>query len=109
MVYYLLLALAIISEIIATACLKYSDGFTKVLPSSVCVLAYVICYVAFSKAITHIHLGIAYAIWCGAGIVATALISFFVFKEKLTVAGVIGMLCIVAGCVVLNLSGSKNL
>lgn len=108
MAYYLLLALAIISEIIATTCLKYSEGFTKILPSFACVIAYIICYVSFSKAITHIHLGIAYAIWCGAGIVATALISFFVFKEKLTMTGIFGMLCIVIGCIVLNLNGRSD-
>ena len=106
--YYLLLALAIVSEIIATTCLKYSEGFTKILPSFACVAAYVICYIAFSKAITRIHLGVAYATWCGVGIVATALISLFIFKEKLTTAGIFGMICIVVGCVVLDLNGTGH-
>lgn len=105
---YLLLALAITAEIIATTCLKYSEGFKKVFPSFVCVVAYIICYVAFSKAVTKMNLGVAYATWCGVGIVVTALISFFVFKEKLTISGIFGIICIVIGCVVLNLKGSSH-
>lgn len=106
--YYLLLALAIISEIIATTCLKYSEGFTKILPSFVCVVAYIVCYVAFSRAITRIHLGVAYATWCGVGIVVTALISFFLFKERLTIVDIFGIICIIVGCVVLNLNGAGH-
>ncbi len=108
MVYYLLLALAIIAEIVATTCLKYSEGFTKILPSFACIAFYIVCYVSFSKAITRIHLGIAYATWCGIGIVVTALISVVIFKEKLSMAGILGIFFIVAGCLMLNLSGSGH-
>ena len=54
--YYLLLAVAIIAEIIATSLLKASQGFTKLLPGAGCVLFYVICYYTFSKAINGINL-----------------------------------------------------
>lgn len=105
---YLLLILAIAAEIVATTFLKYSEGFSKMMPSLVCVVSYIICYVSFSKAVTKINLGVAYATWCGAGIVVTALISFFVFKEKLTISGIFGIICIVIGCVVLNLNGNSH-
>lgn len=105
---YVLLALAIVAEIIATTFLKYSDGFTKLFPSIACVIAYVFCYFTFSKAIREIDLGIAYATWCGVGIVATAVISFVVFKEKLSILGMVGVLFIVVGCILLNLFGSGH-
>lgn len=101
--HYFLLGLAILCEISATTMLKYSEGLTKLYPSIGCIGAYILCYFFFGKAITKIHLGIAYATWCGGGIVATTLISYFVFKEKLNVQAVIGILCITVGCVILNL------
>lgn len=105
---YFLLALAIGAEITATTFLKYSKGFTKLLPSLACVISYVICYVAFSRAIQRMNLGVAYATWCGVGIVATTLISAIVFGEKISLAGVFGIICIVVGCVVLNLNGTGH-
>ncbi len=100
---YLLLGLAIGAEILATTCLKYSEGLTKALPTFACVVSYILCYYCFGKAITKINLGVAYATWCGAGIVVTALISLLVFRESLSIPGVIGIVFIVAGCVLLNL------
>lgn len=108
MAFYLLLALAIVAEIIATTYLKYSEGFTKLMPSLICMVFYMVCHVSFSKAITRIHLGIAYATWCGVGIVVTALISFFVFKEKLSTSSIMGLALVIAGCMIVNLSGTGH-
>lgn len=104
---YLYLAIAIGAEIVGTSMLKYSEGFTKLNYAIGCVVAYVICYYTFSKALGHIHLGIAYATWCGAGIVVTALLSWLLFHERLTPTGLISLVLIVAGCVGLNLFGTK--
>lgn len=106
--YYFLLAVAIIAEIIATSLLKASQGFTKLRPGAGCVLFYVICYYTFSKAINGIDLGIAYATWCGVGIVATAIIAWIIFGQKLSPAGIAGLILIVAGCVILNLFGTPG-
>lgn len=101
--HYFLLGFAIICEILATTMLKYSEGLSKFWPSTGCIGAYLLCYFFFGKAITKIHLGIAYATWCGIGIVATTLISHFIFKEKLNIQVAIGISCIIAGCVIVNL------
>ncbi len=103
MLHYFLLVFAIACEILATTLLKYSEGLTKIGPSIGCVGAYVLCYFFFGKAVTKIHLGVAYATWCGVGIIATTFISYVVFREKLSVQIVIGILCITVGCVILNL------
>ena len=104
---YILLAIAIASEIIATTLLKYSEGFTKLWPTLASMAMYFICYFTFSKALNGLNLGVAYAIWCGVGLVATAIISAMVFSQKLTPAGVIGIIFIIIGCVILNLYGAK--
>ena len=105
---YLLLAIAIGAEIIATTLLKYSEGFTKLWPTLASMGMYFICYFTFSKALNDLNRGVAYAIWSGVGLVATAVISAMVFSQKLTTAGIVGIVLIVIGCVILNLYGSAG-
>lgn len=100
---YFCLILAIGAELIATTLLNCSEGFTRFMPSLGCVLAYVVCYYSFSKAVMRINLSVAYATWCGVGILATALISFLVFGQKLSPAGIAGVLCVALGCMLVNL------
>lgn len=101
---YILLSIAIAAEIAATSLLKRTDGFTRPLPTLACCAGYFICYFFMAKALKHVKLGPAYAVWCGAGIVVTSLVSIFYYHEKLSFAAVIGLVLILAGCVLVNLS-----
>lgn len=105
---YLFLALAIIFEVIGSSFLNASKGFTKVIPSTITVIAYVTCFVFLSQALKHIPLGIAYGIWAGLGIVLTALISVFVFKQSLDLPAIIGIFLIVTGVIVMNVFSKTN-
>lgn len=99
---YLFLALAIIFEVVGSSFIKASDGFTKLFPTTIVAVAYLICFYFLSLALKTIPLGIAYAIWGGLGIVLTAIISVLVFKQKLDIPAIIGIVLIVAGVVVMN-------
>ncbi len=99
---YLFLALAIIFEVVGSSFIKASDGFTKLFPTTIVAVAYLICFYFLSLALKTIPLGIAYAIWGGMGIVLTAIISVLVFKQKLDIPAIIGIVLIVAGVVVMN-------
>ncbi|KRT15379.1 MULTISPECIES: DMT family transporter [Pedobacter] len=99
---YLFLALAIISEVVGSSFLNASNQFTKLIPSAITVVAYLLCFYFLSIALKSIPLGTAYAIWGGLGIVLTAIISVVVFKNKLDIGAIIGISLIVAGVVVLN-------
>ena len=99
---YLFLALAIIFEVVGSSFIKASDGFTKLFPTTIVAVAYLICFYFLSVALKTIPLGIAYAIWGGMGIVLTAIISVLVFKQKLDIPAIIGIVLIVAGVVVMN-------
>ena len=103
---YLLLAIAIGSEIVATTFLKYSEGFSRLIPTLSCAVFYLICHVTFGKTVMKLNLGMAYAIWCGVGIVATTMISAVVFREKISISGIFGIVCIIVGCVILNMNGT---
>lgn len=104
---YVFLALAICAEITATTLLKSSEGYTRLLPTAFSLLAYLVCHCSFSRAVTRLNLGIAYAIWCGVGILVTAAISRVLFGERVPPAGNVGMVLILVGCIVMNLSGSR--
>lgn len=105
---YLYLSLAIISEVIGSSFLNASNQFTKLVPSVVVVLAYVSAFYFFSLALKYIPLGVAYAIWGGLGIVLTCIVSIVVFKTKLDLPAILGILLIVSGVIVLNFFSKTN-
>ena len=103
------LALAIVSEIIATTFLKLSEGFTKLVPSIVVVIGYGTAFYMLSQALRqNMPIGIAYAIWSGVGTVAIAGIGLLIFGESLNPAKVIGIALVVVGVVILNLAGGTH-
>ena len=101
--HYLFLALAIIFEVFGSSFIKLSNGFTKPLPTVAVAFGYIVCFYFLSLSLKVIPLSIAYAIWGGVGIVLTALISVFIFKQSIDWAAIAGITLIVAGVVVINL------
>ncbi|MFN0297526.1 DMT family transporter [Acinetobacter albensis] len=99
---YGLLALAIISEVTGSTFLVKSEGFTRLGPSLLVVIFYIISFYLLSQVIKTIPLGIAYAIWGGVGIVLTAFIGFLIFRQSLDIPAVIGIIMIVGGVIVMN-------
>ena len=97
------LFLAIISEVIGTACLTKSEQFSRIVPTGIMVVCFVAALYLLSQALKAIPLGIAYAIWAGLGIVLTAAIGFLAFGQKLDGAALVGIGMIVGGVVVINL------
>ena len=79
---YMLLAIAIAGEIISTGTLKATEGFTKWIPSLICILAITICMYTMSHVMKILPLGITYATWSGVGIIALSLIAYFKYKQK---------------------------
>lgn len=105
---YIYLALAIILEVIGSSLLNKSEGFTKFVPSLVAIIALAGCFFFFSQSLKEISLGIAYAIWAGSGLVLTALVSVFVFKQSLDWAGIIGIAFILVGVIILNVFSKSS-
>ncbi|MEU5919302.1 DMT family transporter [Streptomyces sp. NPDC004288] len=103
---YGLLAGAIAAEILATTSMKYSEGFTKLWPSLVTGVGYLVAFVLLAQALKTLQVGTAYAIWSGAGTAAVAVIGFLFLGESLNAAKIAGILLIIAGVAVLNLGGA---
>lgn len=99
---YLILLLAIILETVATSYLKQSEQFTRLIPSLITIVGYAAAFYCLSMVLKTIPVGIAYAIWSGAGIVLIAVIGWVVFRQHLDAAAIIGLGLIIAGVVVVN-------
>lgn len=101
--HWLYLAIAIVSEVIATSALKAAEGFTRWVPSLLVVAGYASAFYFLSLTLRTIPLGITYAIWAGVGIALVALIGWVVYHQSLDLPALIGIALIVAGVAVLNL------
>lgn len=97
------LAIAIIAEVVGTLALKASNGFNESTASTVCVIGYGIAFYLLSLVLKEIPVGIAYAIWAGAGIVLVTCLGALWFKQVPDVAAIVGVLLIVSGVMVINL------
>ena len=65
---YLLLAAAIVAEVLGTTALKFSDGFTRLWPSAATVVTYLISFVLLAQTLKTMPVGTAYAIWSAVGV-----------------------------------------
>ena len=99
----LTLAVAIFCEVAATSFLKATDGFTQPLATIVVLVLYAAAFYFLSLTLRTMSVGIAYAIWCGVGIVMVALIAWLVHGQKLDNLSLLGMGMIIAGAALLNL------
>ena len=79
--------------------LKYTDGFTKLVPTSLTVLAMVISVALLGLALRDLPVGTGYAVWTGIGTVGTALLGMYLFGDPATVARLACISLIVAGII----------
>lgn len=102
---FFLLALAIVSEVFGSSALKAADGFKKLFPSLAVIIGYGISFYSLSLALKTLPLGMSYAIWSGVGTALTALVGIMVYKERIHIKKVLGLLLIIGGVVLLNVGG----
>ena len=101
--HWMYLAVAILSEVVATSALKAADGFTRWFPSLLVVVGYASAFHFLSLTLRAIPLGIAYAIWSGVGVALVSLVGWAIYHQSLDIAALVGIALIVAGVVVLQL------
>jgi quaternary ammonium compound-resistance protein SugE len=96
---WVMLLLAGIFEIVWAVSMKYSNGFTALVPSIVTVITYILSAVFLSVALKYLPLNMAYVMWVAFGIIGTAILGILLFGEKLTVLQVISVLLIILGII----------
>ena len=99
---YILLALAIVLEITGTSFVKDTVGFTKWIPSIICLVTICFSYYLMSHVVSFIPVGITYATWSGLGIAAITIIGIFKYNQIPNIPTIVGLVLIIIGVVIVN-------
>ena len=100
---YIFLGIAIILEITGTSFVKDTEGFTRWIPTIICLVAICFSYYLMSHVVSYVPIGITYATWSGLGITAITIIGIFKYKQIPNLATIIGLSLIIIGVVIVNL------
>jgi quaternary ammonium compound-resistance protein SugE len=99
------LVIAGLLEVVWAIGMKYSEGFTRLAPSIVTIVAAGFSFWLLAIAVKILPVGTAYAVWTGIGAVGAAVFGMFLFKEPATAARIVCIVLIVAGIAGLYLLG----
>ena len=99
---YIFLVFAIVLEITGTSFVKDTAGFTRWLPSIICLGTICFSYYLMSHVVSFIPIGITYATWSGLGIAAITIIGVYKYNQIPNVPTVIGLMLIVVGVIIVN-------
>lgn len=103
---WVFLMVAITSEVLGTLSLKASDGLSRLWPTVVMVIAYAVSFAMLALALKTLPVGTAYAVWAGIGTAGAVLGAWLFFGEQLPPISLVGIGIVIAGVVVMNLSGA---
>ena len=98
------LMIAIVMEVAGTTSMKFSAGFTKLLPSVLIFVFYAMSFGALTMCLKGMEVSVAYAVWSGLGTLMIAIIGYLYFKEPLTALKICSILLIIVGVIGLNLA-----
>jgi small multidrug resistance pump len=105
---WVLLAAAIGTEVAGTLALRASDGLTKLVPSIIVVAGYLASFGLLALVLKTLPVGIVYAIWAAVGVALVAVLGKLMFNDPVPPIAMVGMVLIVAGVVLVSLSGAPS-
>ena len=103
---WLILSAAIAAEVTGTLALRASEGFSKLVPSIVVVVGYLISFVLLALVLRYLPVGVVYAVWAATGIALVSVLGWIMFGDAIPPLGIVGIVVILAGVVMLQLSGA---
>lgn len=104
----MLLGAAIGTEVAGTLALRASDGFTRLVPSVIVVVGYVVSFILLALVLKTLPVGIVYAIWSAVGVALVAVLGKILFDDPVPPLAVVGMVLIVGGVILVSASGAKT-
>ncbi|MEQ1769123.1 MAG: quaternary ammonium compound efflux SMR transporter SugE [Devosia sp.] len=96
---WLYLALAGIFEIVWAISLKYTEGFTRLVPSTITIVGMLVSVVLLGLALRGLPVGTGYAVWTGIGTVGAAILGMVLFAEPATAVRIGSIALIVTGII----------
>ena len=103
---WIYLAIAGVFEVIWATALKYSEEFTKILPTIITIVGMVIGFIFLAKATKIIPMGTAYAVWTGIGAVGAVIVGILLLKEPVSTMRILFLSCIVVGIIGLKVTSA---
>jgi small multidrug resistance pump len=104
---YLLLLGAILAEVAGTIATRFSEGFTRLVPSTLAVGGVVLAYYLFSLTLKQgTNIGVAYAIWAALGVTLVAILGAVFLGDTLSAWQVFGIVLVIAGVMTLELGSA---
>lgn len=93
-------------EICFTIALKYSQGFSKIIPSIITIIFITFSFFSVSQAMKEIPIGTAYGVWAGMGAAGTVICGIIFFGDSYHIIRLISIFLIVIGIIGLKLAGT---
>jgi small multidrug resistance pump len=103
---WVLLGAAIATEVAGTLALRASDGLSRLVPSIIVAVGYLASFGLLAVVLKSLPVGIVYAIWAAVGVALVAIFGKLMFNDPVPPIAMIGMVLIVAGVVLVSLSGA---
>ncbi len=104
---WLTLFIAGILEVVWAIGLKYTHGFTRVVPSVITIVAMIVSVLLLAQSLKTLPVGTGYAVWTGIGAVGTAIVGIYLFQEPKTFLRLISIALIIMGIAGLKISSGK--
>jgi Membrane transporters of cations and cationic drugs len=101
---WIFLGIAIVFEIAFALGTNATQGFTKLWPSAITLLAAAGGIYTLSLALRTLDVGVGYTIWTGVGSIGTVILGALIFDEKITTPKVVSFAAIISGAVILKLA-----
>lgn len=105
---WLLLGVAVLLEIAGALGLRFSEGFSLFLPTTFALLAFAGALYLVSKVMKTLPVSVAYPVWAGGGTAGVALIGVLALGEAISVMKILGILLVMAGVVIVNITTEKK-
>ena len=99
---YLFLFGAIFCEVAGTMLLPVTQNFTKLTPTSILAVCYLIAFYLLTFVVNKLPIAIVYATWSGLGVFTIAILGYIFFKQNLSWQSVLGLFLIVVGVILVN-------
>jgi len=101
---WIVLIIAGIFEVGWAIGLKYTESFTKIIPSSLTIAAMIISMYLLGKATHILPIGTAYAVWVGIGTVGASVLGILILKEPINIIRIISIAFIILGIIGLKIT-----
>ena len=105
---WLLLALAVCFEVAGAIGLRFSEGFSFLLPTTLAIAAFTLALYLVSHVMKHLPVSIAYPVWAGGGTAGVALVGVVMLGESMNLLKLAGIVLIFIGVILINRVSEKT-